>query len=420
MIYLALLRDNSDFRKLWLGQLVSNAGDWFNQIAVLGLVTALTGSGLAAGLVFFVDSVPNALIAPWAGAVADRFDRKRLMIVTDLLRAGIALSLVLIDRPEQVPFIYALSALLIILSAFFYPAQQAAIPNIVRRQNLLTANAISAATWATMLALGGALGGLVSAGLGRDVAFSINAGSFLLSALLIASIRRPLAEAGDASRPRQSSLKDFAEALRYLRDHPNVAAIVPVKAGWGIGGGLLVILTLFGSKVYGLGDAGIGYFFSARGLGTFVGPFLARAAGAGSPSRMRRVIGGGFLLGGLGYILFAGVNALPLALALVVLSHIGSSALWVTSTTLLQMQAPDWVRGRVFSIEMGLMNLMLGLSALVTGWLTGVLPLRLTPLLIGGVMAAAGVLWFLMIYLRRERWAPDVAGETALSSRPAK
>ena len=153
MIYLRLLRFNSDFRKLWLGQLVSNAGDWFNQIAVLGLVTTLTGSGLAAGFLFFVDSIPNALITPWAGAVADRFDRKRLMIITDVLRAAISLCMVLIDDPEHVPFIYVLSALLVILSAFFYPAQQAAIPNLVRRKNLLTANAISAATWATITPL---------------------------------------------------------------------------------------------------------------------------------------------------------------------------------------------------------------------------------------------------------------------------
>ena len=418
MIYLRLLRSNADFRKLWLGQLVSNAGDWFNQIAVLGLVTTLTGSGLAAGLLFFVDSVPNALISPWAGAVADRFDRRRLMIITDVLRAVIALSMILIDKPSQVPIIYVLSAFLVILSAFFYPAQQAAIPNLVRRDNLLTANAISAATWATMLAVGAALGGIVAATLGRDVAFTINAGSFLLSALLIATIRRPLAQERTEPKPRQSGLRDFGEALRYLKENPNIAAVVPVKAGWGISGGVLVILTMFGSQVYALGDAGIGYFFSARGVGTFIGPFLARAVSGNSMSRMRFVIGVSFLIGGLGYVLFAGVQYLPIAIALVILSHIGSSSLWVTSTTLLQMQVPDWVLGRVFSIEMGLMNLMLGLSALVTGWLTGVLPLRAAPLIVGGVMALGGVLWFSMLYLRRGKWeqpTPAADGQLSLS-----
>jgi len=404
MIYLRLLRFNSDFRKLWLGQLVSNAGDWFYQIAVLGLVTTLTGSGFAAGLVFFVNSIPNALIAPWAGAVADRFDRRRLMIITDLLRAAIALCMVLIDKPSQVPYIYLLSALLVILSAFFYPAQQAAIPNLVRRENLLTANAISAATWASMLAVGAALGGIVAATLGRDVAFTINAGSYLISALLIVTIRRPLAQERTEPKPRQSGLKDFGEALRYLKENPNVAVIVPVKAGWGIGGGVLVILTMFGSQVYAMGDAGIGYFFSARGAGAFIGPFLARAVSGSSLSRMRWVIGISFLIGGLAYILFAGVDVLPIAIALVILSHIGSSSLWVTSTTMLQMQVPDWVLGRVFSIEMGLMNLMLGLSALVTGWLTGVLPLRAAPLIVGAVMASGGVLWFSMLYFRRNQW----------------
>ena len=122
---------------------------------------------------------------------------------------------------------------------------------------------------------------------------------------------------------------------------------------------------------------------------------------------MRWVIGISFLIGGLAYILFAGVDVLPIAIALVILSHIGSSSLWVTSTTMLQMQVPDWVLGRVFSIEMGLMNLMLGLSALVTGWLTGVLPLRAAPLIVGAVMASGGVLWFSMLYFRRNQWGDN-------------
>ncbi|NOZ06470.1 MAG: MFS transporter, partial [Chloroflexi bacterium] len=164
-----LIRHNTEFRKLWMGQVVSNLGDWFNNVAVLGLVWALTGSGMAASLVILANTVPAVLIGPLAGVVLDRFDRRKAMIVADLIRAVLALGFLLVHRPDQVWLTYLFGAALVSVSAFFQPAMSAAIPRLTTDKEILAANGLSSSTWGMMLAIGAALGGVVTGLLGRDI-----------------------------------------------------------------------------------------------------------------------------------------------------------------------------------------------------------------------------------------------------------
>jgi MFS family permease len=167
-----LLRSNRDFRLLYAGTLISLGGDWFLTVALLDLVLQLTGSATLASLMLLCQTLPIFLVTPFAGHVVDRVDRRKLMIVVDLIRTAACLLPLLARTPALLPFGYAAVILISIGSAYFQPASQAALPNIVADDELAPANVLMGSTWGTMLAVGAAIGGVVTTRFGRDVASS--------------------------------------------------------------------------------------------------------------------------------------------------------------------------------------------------------------------------------------------------------
>lgn len=403
-----LLRGNRDFRLLWLGQVVSQLGDWFNTIALYTLVLEVTGgSGRAIGLVLVTRFLPTVVLGPFAGVIADRFNRRTVMIVSDLLRAVAVLGFLFIRRPEQLWMVYALSVLQLALSTFFEPARSAALPSVVSARELVTANTISAVTWSAMLTLGAALGGLIADWLGVRAAFILDSLSYLLSAALIASLRlprRPPREKERLTVSRALGIADTLEGLRYVRKRTRVLALMLVKPAWGVGGGILTLLTVFGDKVFTVGGGsgrGIGILFAARGIGTAFGPLVARRLAGDTPTAMQRGIGVSFIVAGAFYGAFAAATNLPLALLLLAIAHMGGSILWVSSTVLLQRVVEDSFRGRVFAAEMMLLTLMLAASNYATGEALdrfGLSP-RVVTFAIGVIFILPGVAWLLT-----ERW----------------
>src|SRR5205814_5352883 len=187
--YVSILRTNRNFRLLFIGQTISQLGDWFNAVAVYALLLDLTGSATAVAWMMIVQFLPVAVVGPMAGVVVDRVDRRRLMIAADLVRGCLILGLLAVRTADQVWIAYAVMALTVGASAFFEPARTATIPNITSDEELLPANALASATWSAMLAAGASIGGLVTAIAGRNVAFTINAASFFWSALFIVLTR---------------------------------------------------------------------------------------------------------------------------------------------------------------------------------------------------------------------------------------
>src|SRR5436305_2152396 len=185
-VYLQLLRQNRNFRLLYIGQAISQLGDWFNAVAVYALLLDLTGSATAVAWILITQSLPVPLVGPLAGVVVDRVNRRRLMIAADLFLGVLILGLLLVRTADRVWIAYVVTAFTMSASAFFEPARTSTIPNITSPQELMPANALSAATWSAMLAIGASVGGLVTAWLGRDVAFVINAASFFVSAIFLA------------------------------------------------------------------------------------------------------------------------------------------------------------------------------------------------------------------------------------------
>jgi MFS family permease len=366
--YVALLRRNRPFRRLWYSQIVSQLGDWFDSIALYALLYRLTGSGQAVGALLVAQFLPSTIVGFWSGAIIDRLPRRQVMIATDFGRALLVLLFLLVREPGQVWIIYLVTVLKMTLTSFFEPARTAAIGSVAAREELVAANGISGATWSVMLALGAGLGGLVAGTLGTDAAFVIDAASFIVSAALL--WRLPIRETHLEGRGRPQPLHEIREGFAFIASRRDIALYTVCKALWSLGGGVLLLLTVFGRSVFPLGIDGalsIGILYAARGVGAGIGPLVAHRFGDGSERFLRRAIGPAILLTGLGYVAFSQAPSLLLAAGAVLLAHCGGSIQWVFSTTLLQMAVPSRLQGRVFAVELALLTLTTSLSSYLAG-----------------------------------------------------
>jgi predicted MFS family arabinose efflux permease len=360
---LQVLKRNPAFRRLWLAQVVTQAGDWLNRMAVLALIAHLGGADAVqtAGALFAGELalrlLPSALLLPLAGSMADRVSRKGTMIVADLLRALVVMGLLLIKRPEDLPLLYGLLFLQMALGPFYDAAHSATVPNLVRREDLHAAYGLTAVTWSTMLTLGALVGGLLLELTGVSTVFIIDAGTYLVSAALLVSLRLP----GPPSQPgrfqlgRVLMLGELREAWQHLREK-RVSSGITAKWHWSVAGGYLVCLSLLGKELSdgsSMAAAGlsISLLYAARGLGTGVGPIIARALTGSTDRGLRVSTAAGFLVAGLGYSLVAMADGPYWIFFLVALAHTGGSTIWVGSTTLWQRSIDDRWRGRVQSSE---------------------------------------------------------------------
>lgn len=392
--YLDLLRREKDFRRAYLAQLIALGGDWFAIIPLLVLLPSLTGTGFWGALVLAVDTLVFALVAPYAGTVVDRLDRRRVLVVANTV-AGLAALLLVLVRTEATAWI-ALVAIGIVASAkaFSQPASSAALPNLVDPGDLATASVLNGASWGTMLAVGAALGGLVAGTLGYTACFLIDAGLLLGAALLTASTTRPFSDPDAPPRERRPVREDLAEAVSYARREKRVLALLTCKAGPAFGNGALSLFPLYGAAAFGLGPLGIGLMYSARGLGALVGPLLMRER-ATDPRRLYSVLAGSMSVFGVGYLLLGVTEWFWAVLVLLAIAHAGGGANWILSTYGLQATVPDSLRGRVFSADYTLATLIIAGSQLVFGGLTAVIEARTLLALSGALVLTYAGLWWL-------------------------
>ena len=454
MTYRQLLKGNADFRRLWTGQVISEIGDWLNNIAVLALTIQLAGrgrEGLAIAIYAVARHLPLFLFGPLAGVVVDRVDRRRVMVAADIARSLLALLFIIAGQRLALPLIYVVGASLFSVSAFFNAAKRASIPNIVESADeLLAANSLSASTTAATIAIGSALGGIIATFVGRNTVFIINAATFLLSAELIRRIRRAtrksdaelskeqLSVAGieraveiDISlRPNSSRLSvfalmsralvDFRAGLRYVRSQQVLRAIFIVAAGWGLGNGVArALYSIFGARlgVAAVGsllsrptDFGISVLFVAMGLGGVIGaPFARRfnsAAGDSLGSRMGRSM----IFDGCGLALFSLMPTLWGAALVLVAREINFAIWWTAQQTIIMTRTDDRFSGRVFASYETLTTLMMVGSMFASGAAADTYGIRPVAATGGIIIALSGLLWF---WLRRAGGGRRSAGEHA-------
>ncbi len=389
---IGLLRSNGDFRRLYVASLISLGGDWFLVVALLGLALDLTGSAVSVGVLIAAQEIPFFLMSPVGGLLSDRLNRKWLMVGCDAARALLCLGFLLVRDQDTIWVAYVLLASISCFSAVFDPASSAAFPNMVEPRELGPANALFGSLWGTMLAVGAALGGIVAAVFGRDIAFLVDATTFAVSGLLIARIRRPFSE-DRTEEPETSVVRATVETVRYARRDHRVLALLAVKAGFGIAAGVLVLISVFATTEFAAGEIGIGILMAARGIGALIGPFLGRWLAGPDDRHLFAAIGIALAVFGLGYATLGFMPSLLLAAPAVAIAHLGGGAQWTLSSYGLQRIVPDRIRGRIFAFDAALITLTLTVSALITGWTANTYGARPTAVALGLVAIAWAATW---------------------------
>ncbi len=399
--YWELIRRNRSFRYLWLGQISSLLGDWFNLIASASLIALLTGSGFAVGSLFVIRMLAPFLVSPIAGVVADRYSRKHVLILTDIGRAIAVFGFLLVRDPEHIWLFYTLTAIQVGISGFFVPARTAILPEIVSPRGLGAANALGATTWSVMLAFGAAIGGIVSGTWGIYPAFVIDGLSFLASAIFIAQIRSGSASVVEkSSRAAGAAMSQYIDGLRYLKRHPDIFTIALQKAAVALFiTGFQVVQVAIAREVFVLGVGGgvsLGILFATTGVGSGIGPIAARYFTGDRDRSLRLGIFWGYLMAALGLAIGASLSSFAVVLCGTFLRGFGGSIVWVFSTQLLLQSVPNQVQGRIFASEFALFALMGAIgSALVGAGLDASLGLSEVTWWMAGLTMLPAILWAL-------------------------
>ncbi len=409
--YITLVSENRDYRRLWLSQVVSNFGDWFGLLAVYALITRYSDSEFLLGLIIVVKMLSLAFFSPFAGYVADRFNRRRLMILCDALRALLMVAMLLVISYETLWLAYVLTALQMMLSAVFEPAKTSSIPNVTTSKELVDANVLSAASWSVIFTIGMGIGGLATAWLGTDLVFILDALSYLLSTWFIyrAVIPQEKMSAKELKRTR-NPLVGIKEGFKYLIDTPPVLRPTLAKGFYTMFlGALTYMLILVSENVLLMGSIGIGLLYSARGIGTGIGPIIGRRLFP-DESDWIKVMGLCMICTGGMYVVVGLTTSLILMLIFVLLAHISSGANWVMSTVLLQRRTPDTFRGRIFSTEWLLFTLAQSVSVLSASALleNDIFTIQQLLMVFGILLAAAGIIWSFTITRQEEAYQGSV------------
>ena len=394
--YFELILQNANFRWLWGGQVVSLLGDWFNLIASAILIAELTDSGIALGVLFTIRMLAPFVVAPIAGVFADRYNRKHLLIITDLVRAVIVLGFLFVQDANDIWLLYVLTTLLFGVSGFFSPARSAILPDITSPQELGTANTLGAASWSVMLAVGAAIGGLTTGLFGSQTAFVIDGFTFAISAGLLLKIKLPSSSSAAGGTSGGARLT----ALRYMLQHPDILIIAMHKAAISflMSTGLQVVLVEISNSYFVIGVGGalsLGMIYCINGIGSGIGPIFARRWTGDRDKPLRVSITLGYLIAVIGIAIMAPLLNFESVLLGGLVRSIGGGIVWVFSTQLLLQRAPNEIRGRIFGTEFALFTLMGGASSLIIGILLdrfqiqmilwGMAALNLIPALLWGL-----------------------------------
>lgn len=355
-----------DFRLFWTGALVSNIGSWMQNAAVPYVVYDLTGSTTLVGVTAFLQMFPVVIVGPWSGPLADRVDRRRLLLVTQTAMAVLASGLWASWSAgiESVPLLMAIITASGVVAGVNIPAWQAFVPSLVPRDDLLNAVALNSAQFNAGRAIGPAMAGAVLVTLGPSWAFFLNALSF--GAVLVALwwIRRPPVERRAASG---GSLRQFAEGVRYVRASPEIlACMLLVLAVAGLGQPVVQLLPVFADDVFSVGGGAYGVLAGAIGAGaTVAAPLLGLIEGW----RRSRLLAGSII--GYGALLVGFAQSPVYVLAVGVIALAGMAFLAVVSTlqTTVQLLVDESLRGRVMAVYVMAFTAAYPIGSLVQGWL---------------------------------------------------
>jgi MFS family permease len=411
--FLGVLRTNRNYRFTWSGQLVSEIGDNFNNIAVFSLALANTGSGLAVAGILMARGVGVMLAGPIAGVLLDRMDRRRIMILSDLVRAAVAIGFIYAIPRGHTPLLFLLSFLLMFASPFFTSGRSSILPTIANSDELHAANSLTQITQWTTITIGSFLGGASVSSFGYRLAFVFNAASFLFSALCISRLRasggfhpRRTEPENETALTEQKVIRpwhEYKEGLRYMRASPLILGIGLVGVGWATGGGAAQILfSLFGEVVFRRGPNGIGVIWGCAGIGLILGGIVAHRIGPRlSFAGYKRAISICYIVHGGSYVLFSLATSFPGALVFIAISRGAVAVSSVLNSSQLLRRVSHDFRGRVFST----METWTWMTMMISMSLAGLASTNVNPRIIGAVSgvlsSTTAIFWAWANYTKR-------------------
>jgi len=400
---LAVLRQRN-FGLLWFGQFISAIGDWVLYIALPFYTFSLTGSALATSAMFMASTLPRLLFGSVAGVFVDRWDRKKTMIVADLLRAVIVLLLLVVRSPEWLWLIYLSSFAQALVSQFFVPAKTAIVPHLVSAEDLLTANSLNAFSDAITRLLGSALGGVLMSWLGLQSVILLDSASFLVSGILIILIvlpaAAPLPPAPTHKRESARWLavwKEWLDGLRLVKQERLIASLFVVMGVAYLGDSMFSVLIVpLVKNILGGGALQLSWVMMAHGIGGLTGGLILGQIGKSvSPHRLITL---GLGLTGIIALIIVNFPLLTVALPLMLFVGFVVMAWSIGTQTLLQMNVHDQYRGRIFGTlgtTMALMSLIgMGLAGALADLLGVVFILDIA----GGLYIVSGVVAWVMLH----------------------
>ena len=404
----SVLKNNRDLRLLFVAQNLSFMGDWFTFVALAGLVQDVTGSKFLVSLLLVAFSLPSFLASPIGGPVADRYDRRKVLIIVSILQAVAASGLLLIGD-SKIWIAFVAQGSIAALAAFVRPALEAAIPNLARDPDeLRQANALFGSSWGVMLAAGAGIGGIFSQAFGRNAAFIADVATFIIAALLIALVTRPMQETRTKIQTRRiRPVVDMREALHLAKSDSAIMALMMSKMTFAVGAGVVSQLAVFAADSFNSGDAGRGLMLGLRGLGSALGPLVAARFVKNDLSKVILICGVSGLGFAGGYLAAAASPMFLVACICIGFAHLGGGAQWTLSTYGLQVRCPDEMRGRVLAGDFALITLSLGLSSLLAGVVSEYIGARGTITVFALIAVCASIIYLLATRGVRAKLKPD-------------
>jgi len=363
---LARVFRNPGLRRLELAWLGSTMGHW-TYVVGLSVYAYNQGGTTAVGIISVLRLLPAAIASPFLATLADRYRRERVMMGTDLIRAGLmALAAVVIATDGPALVVYAVVILTNLVGVAFRPAQAALLPGLARDPAELSAANVAASTLDAVSTFAGpAIGGIILALWNVQAVFGLNALWFLSSAVLLLGLRAPAPASSplDDSGKHPGFLSELSEGLKSVASDRNVSTVTALYTAQAfIAGAMNVLVVLVALELLNAGDAGVGYLSAALGIGGFVGGFAALVLA--TRGRLAADFGIGVVLFGVPFAVIGVFASYPVALLAFAVVGIGNSVADIAALTLFQRIVPDHVLGRVLGVLEGLLLGAIGLGGL--------------------------------------------------------
>jgi DHA3 family macrolide efflux protein-like MFS transporter len=381
---------NRNFCALWIGQLLSQIGDNFVIVAILFVISTLTGSPLAVGVLAVVATLPQLFLGLVGGVFVDRLNRKLVMVVSDTIRGLAVLLLLLVQRADQLYILYTVSFVMATVGLFFNPARNAVIPNIVSGEILLTANALMQANQIIAVILGASIAGLVIGWLGPASAFIFDSFSFAVSAVAITTMTIPPVSSNPGKTKIRVIWNQLVEGLLFIRHNSHLLHVMITTAVATLGFGAIMVLgIIYLQEVLGMGAERFGFLYAFQGLGVVIGGVVIGRFT--SNVRTNRVVGGCMVILGLAIIVFAVAPSYPLVLVAVAIIGLSIVAARAALATLTQSLVPDEKRGRVESAVTMVIGASTSASMVLSGLFGNLIGVQIVFIAAGVITIVAGV-----------------------------